>query len=117
MHFSIVRALTMQIPWLQVLTVGDIVTEVVIIMLPMVGLYKTFMNFADKATVMLAFSTRIPYVSSHASDFTAVTDAAVPQEYRIFPHVSICVFRIRQQRVSSYQNRGNSQLAKRSFIV
>ncbi|EOA85134.1 hypothetical protein ACJQWK_07202 [Exserohilum turcicum] len=51
------------IPWLQVLTVGDIVTEVVIIMLPMVGLYKTFMNFADKATVMLAFSTRIPNIA------------------------------------------------------
>ncbi|XP_014555380.1 hypothetical protein COCVIDRAFT_38882 [Bipolaris victoriae FI3] len=51
------------IPWLQVVTIGDIVTETLITLLPILGLYSTQLPLKSKAAVMLAFSTRIPNVA------------------------------------------------------
>ncbi|EUC44616.1 hypothetical protein COCMIDRAFT_97750 [Bipolaris oryzae ATCC 44560] len=51
------------IPWLEVITVGDILTEIIIISLPILGLYNTQLPLKSKAAVMLAFSTRIPNIA------------------------------------------------------
>ncbi|EMD91799.1 hypothetical protein COCHEDRAFT_1101304 [Bipolaris maydis C5] len=44
-------------------TVGDIITEIIITSLPMLGLYNTQLPLKSKAAVMLAFSTRIPNIA------------------------------------------------------
>jgi hypothetical protein len=49
-------------PWLKAVAAGDIFTELVIILLPLIGFYKTLMPIKRRFTVILAFSTRIPYV-------------------------------------------------------
>ncbi|EMD61338.1 hypothetical protein COCSADRAFT_192306 [Bipolaris sorokiniana ND90Pr] len=57
--------------------VGDIVTEILITSLPILGLYNTQLPLKSKATVMLAFSTRIPNIAISISyliaSFTFIT--------------------------------------------
>ncbi|KAF2844128.1 hypothetical protein T440DRAFT_484418 [Plenodomus tracheiphilus IPT5] len=50
------------VPWLKAVVVVDVVTEMVIILLPMIGFYGTLMPVRRRATVMLAFSTRLPNI-------------------------------------------------------
>lgn len=69
-----IHILTSQIPWLQAVTVGDIITEIIITSLPMLGLYNTQLPLKSKAAVMLAFSTRIPYVNCMTPHSSSHTD-------------------------------------------
>ena len=48
------------IPWLRAVAAGDAFTELVITLLPMIGLYDTLLATKSKVVVMLAFSTRTP---------------------------------------------------------
>lgn len=49
-----------QIPWMQALTIIDIITECFTVLIPLLGLYRNKMHVEDKAIVMVAFFTRIP---------------------------------------------------------
>ncbi|XP_014555117.1 hypothetical protein COCVIDRAFT_103243 [Bipolaris victoriae FI3] len=51
-----------QIPWMQALTIIDIITECFTVLIPLLGLYRNKMHVEDKAIVMVAFFTRIPNV-------------------------------------------------------
>ncbi|CAI9637214.1 unnamed protein product [Alternaria burnsii] len=53
---------TSLVPWLRVLGAGDVLTETLIIIIPMVGFHGSLMSNKRKAIVMLAFSTRIPNI-------------------------------------------------------
>jgi hypothetical protein len=48
--------------WLKAVAAGDVLTELIIILLPIIGFYDTLMPVKRRVTVILAFSTRIPYV-------------------------------------------------------
>ncbi|EUC46624.1 hypothetical protein COCMIDRAFT_35735 [Bipolaris oryzae ATCC 44560] len=50
------------IPWIQALTIIDIITELFTVLTPLLGLYRNKMHVEDKAVVMVAFFTRIPNV-------------------------------------------------------
>jgi hypothetical protein len=54
--------MAVQLPWLWTLTVVDMLTEVLIVSLPIIGLRSLQMPFKRRALVILAFSFRLPYV-------------------------------------------------------
>ncbi|KAH7088146.1 hypothetical protein FB567DRAFT_332148 [Paraphoma chrysanthemicola] len=51
------------IPWLQAITAIDIVTELIILLSPILGFYDTLMPLKRRLAVILAFSTRLPNVA------------------------------------------------------
>ena len=53
-----------QVPWLRVVAAGDILTEVVIILLPVIGLRNLHMPMKRRLLVVIAFSFRVPYAES-----------------------------------------------------
>ena len=55
--------LTYQVPWLKVLVIIDLITEMAIMSLPIVGFHSSTLGMSGKTVVMMAFLTRLPYVS------------------------------------------------------
>jgi hypothetical protein len=59
-----------QIPWLQAVAAGDAITEVIIILLPIIGFYNTLMPKKRRMAVIMAFYTRLPYVAKPRVNIT-----------------------------------------------
>jgi hypothetical protein len=61
-RFCGLTLLTCQIPWLRAAAATDVVTEIVIMGLPIIGFHSSLMSISRKTIVVMAFFTRVPYV-------------------------------------------------------
>lgn len=76
--------LTYQISWLKAGAVIDVITEMVTICLPMVGFHSSPMAINRKVVVVMAFFTRLPYVSRPSAfpSFKSIVLLTTLQEHR-----------------------------------
>ncbi|KAF2828274.1 hypothetical protein CC86DRAFT_405279 [Ophiobolus disseminans] len=65
---------TKSISWLNAVTALDVITEVFIMILPIIGFYDTLMPLKRRLAVMVAFSTRLPNIPFSIVHLVAYTE-------------------------------------------